>query len=166
MNRLKSLCLMAMMGVVMMVSKEALSFLPNFELVSLLIILYTQVFGKRVIGAMGVFLILEGLLYGFGLWWLMYLYVWPLLMGLCVLFRKMEKGWQWAILSGLYGLAFGSLCALVYLPMGGPAMMVSWIISGLRFDIFHCIGNFLLALLLYRPLKLGLQRVDRSLAGA
>ena len=33
-RRLTDLCLMAMMGTVMVVSKEALAFLPNVELVS------------------------------------------------------------------------------------------------------------------------------------
>lgn len=49
-RRLTDLCLMAMMGTVMVVSKEALAFLPNVELVSLLTILFTLVFRRRVIG--------------------------------------------------------------------------------------------------------------------
>ena len=89
-GRLTNLCLMAMMGTVLVVSKEVLAFLPNVELVSLLTILFTLVFGKRVVGALGVFLLLEGLLYGgFGTWWVMYLYVWPLLALLTWLFRWM-----------------------------------------------------------------------------
>ena len=43
-RRLTDLCLMAMMGTVMVVSKEALAFLPNVELVSLLTFLF-QPFG-------------------------------------------------------------------------------------------------------------------------
>ena len=97
-SRLVDLCLMAMMGTVMVVSKETLAALPNVELVSLLTILFTLVFRRRVLGALAVFLMLEGLLYGgFGLWWLMYLYVWPLLAGLTWLFRWMKHSWQWAV---------------------------------------------------------------------
>ena len=48
-SRLTDLCLMAMMGTVMVVSKEALAFLPNVELVSLWIILFTVVFQRRVL---------------------------------------------------------------------------------------------------------------------
>ncbi len=155
-RRLGDLCLMAMMGVVLLVSKEAMAFLPNIEPVSLLIILFTLVFGSRVIGALAVFLLLQGALYGFGIWWLMYLYVWPLLALLTWLFRWMKRSWQWAVLSGLYGLAFGTLCSLVYLPHG-VAWMISWIISGLPFDLSHGAGNFLLALLLYKPLRRALE---------
>ncbi len=161
-QRLTDLCLMAMMGAVMLVSKECLAFLANIELVSLLIILFTQVFGRRIFGALAVFLLSQGILYGFGIWWLMYLYVWPLLALLAWLFRRMERSWQWAILSGLFGLAFGTLCSLVYLPQGIP-WMISWIISGLRFDLVHAAGNFLLALVLYKPLKAALELLKRQM---
>ena len=141
-RRLTDLCLMAMMGTVMVVSKEALAFLPNVELVSLLTILFTLVFRRRVIGALAVFLLLEGVLYGFGTWWVMYLYIWPLLAGVTWLFRWMKRAWQWAILSGLFGLAFGTLCSLTYFPVGGVQMVIAWIISGLSFDVVHAGGNF------------------------
>ena len=95
----------------------------------------------------------------------MYLYVWPLLAGLTWLFRWMKHSWQWAVLSGLYGLAFGTLCSLVYLPVGGLSMMIAWIISGLTFDVGHAVGNFFLALVLYRPLRRALQEMERRLPG-
>lgn len=159
MKKIFALCLMAIMGVVLAASKEALAFLPNFELVTLLLILFTLCFGRYVIGALGVFLLLEGLLYGFGLWWAMYLYVWPLLAGLAWLFRWMDKAWQWALLAGGYGLCFGSLCALAYLPLGGASMALVWAIAGLPFDFIHAGANFLLALVLYRPLRTALDRL-------
>jgi energy-coupling factor transport system substrate-specific component len=159
MKKIFALCLMAIMGVVLAASKEALAFLPNFELVTLLLILFTLCFGRYVIGALGVFLLLEGLLYGFGLWWAMYLYVWPLLAGLAWLFRWMDRAWQWALLAGGYGLCFGSLCALAYLPLGGASMALAWAIAGLPFDFIHAGANFLLALVLYRPLRTALDRL-------
>ena len=161
--RLVDLCLMALMGVLLAVSKEALAFLPNIELVSLLLIVFTKTFGGRTVGALAVFLLLEGLLYGFGLWWIMYLYVWPILFLLVWLFRKLEKPWQWAVLSGAFGFSFGTLCAFTYLPIGGFPMMFAWIVSGIAFDIPHGIGNFLLALLLYRPLCAALARLSARL---
>ncbi len=162
MARLRSLCAMAMMGVLLAVSKEALAFLPNFEAVSLLTILFTLSFGWRALGAVGVFLAVEGLLYGFGSWWVMYLYVWPLLCLLAMGFHWMKRAWQWAMLSGVYGLAFGALCSLVYLPVGGVRMMVSWIAGGLVFDAAHGAGNFLLMLVLYGPLHRALERLAKK----
>ena len=59
--------------------KYAMSLLPNIEPVSLLIILYTLFLGPKVIYAIIVFVLVEGLIYGFGSWWFSYLYIWPIL---------------------------------------------------------------------------------------
>lgn len=157
--RLVALCAMPMMGVLLVASKEAMAFLPNFEPVSLLVILFTLTCGPLVWGALGVFLLLEGLFYGFGFWWIMYLYIWPLLALLTWLLRRMNRAWQWALFSGLFGLAFGTLCSFAYLPAGGVAMMFAWAVSGLPFDGIHGAGNFLLMLILYRPLRTVLDRL-------
>ena len=45
-KRLVRLCLTAMMGVLLTVSKEVMAFLPNFEPVTLLTVLFTLCFGQ------------------------------------------------------------------------------------------------------------------------
>ena len=160
-KRVLDLCLMAMMGVILTIAKQAMSNLPNLEPVTLLVILFTLTFRKRVIGALLVFLLGQGLIYGFHIWWAMYLYVWPLLALLTWLFRWMTKPWQWAVFAGLYGLAFGSLCALVYLP-NGLSWVLSWIIAGAYYDLGHAVGNFLLTLVLYLPLRRALDKLVQT----
>ena len=160
-KRVLDLCLMAMMGVILTIAKQAMSNLPNLEPVTLLVILFTLTFRKRVIGALLVFLLGQGLIYGFHIWWAMYLYVWPLLALLTWLFRWMTKPWQWAVFAGLYGLAFGSLCALVYLP-NGLSWVLSWIAAGLYYDLGHAVGNFLLTLVLYLPLRRALDKLVQT----
>ena len=160
-KRVLDLCLMAMMGVILTIAKQAMSNLPNLEPVTLLVILFTLTFRKRVIGALLVFLLGQGLIYGFHIWWAMYLYVWPLLALLTWLFRWMTRPWQWAVFAGLYGLAFGSLCALVYLP-NGLSWVLSWIIAGAYYDLGHAVGNFLLTLVLYLPLRRALDKLVQT----
>ena len=72
-------------------AKLALSFLPNIELVTLLIILFTLTVGKKIYYAVFAFVVLEGLLYGFGIWWVMYLYMWPLLAWVTWLLRRKKR---------------------------------------------------------------------------
>lgn len=117
----RELVFLALCTAAMFVSQVALSFLPNIELVSLLVIVYTHAFRRKVLYILYVFALLEGLLYGFTTWWLTYLYVWTILAGLAWAFRRMESPLGWAVLSGAFGLAFGALCELVYLPIIGPA---------------------------------------------
>jgi len=156
----KDIALIGMMIATMEAAKNALAFLPNVELVSLLFILYTLSFGWRVLFVVPVFILLEGTIYGFGLWWLMYLYAWPLLVFVTWLFRRQESVWFWSILSGIFGLCFGALCSIPIFFISGPAAgFASWV-AGIPFDLVHGTANFVLCLILFVPLRKVLRRVE------
>ena len=105
--RVLRLVLSGLMGALLVVSKQAMSGLPNLEPVSLLVILFALELPRETPGAVTVFILLQGVLYGFGLWWAMYLYVWYLLALLAWLLRRMDNALGWAVFSGIYGLCFG-----------------------------------------------------------
>ena len=94
--KVRELVILGLMTAILFIAQVALSFLPNIELVSLLIIVYTLVFGPKVLYVIYAFAVLEGLLYGFSTWWITYLYVWTILAGATWCFRKMESllGWN------------------------------------------------------------------------
>ena len=73
--RVLRLVLSGLMGALLVVSKQAMSGLPNIEPVTLLVILFALELPRETPGAVTVFILLQGVLYGFGLWWAMYLYV-------------------------------------------------------------------------------------------
>lgn len=87
----------AFLAAILVIVQVAFSFLPNIEFVSLLIILYTLVFEKRTVVIIYLFALLEGILYGFGVWWIMYLYVWTILYLLVRIFRKNNSLLLWAV---------------------------------------------------------------------
>lgn len=147
------IALIAMMIATIEVAKNALAFLPNVELVTLLIILYTLFFGKKVLYVIPAFILIEGCIYGFGLWWIMYLYVWPLLAFITYLFRRQESPLFWAVLSGIFGLLFGAFCAIPYIFISGIKGAVAWWIAGIPYDMIHCISNFCLCMILFSPLR-------------
>jgi energy-coupling factor transport system substrate-specific component len=149
----RELAVTALLAAILLAAQVALSFLPNIELVSLLLILYAICFPLRqALMACWVFVLLEGLLYGFGSWWVMYLYIWPLLVLLARQLQRHPSSISAALLSGGFGLSFGALCAIPYALTGGFAYGISWWISGIPFDIAHCLGNAAAALVLFRPL--------------
>ena len=164
-TRVLRLVLSGLMGALLVVSKQAMSGLPNIEPVTLLIILFALELPRETPGAITVFLVLQGVLYGFGLWWAMYLYVWYLLAFLARLLRRMDHALGWAVFSGLSGLCFGGLCAAVYLVAKTPAFALSWWLSGLSYDAMHGVGNFALMLLLYRPLRTALRTAQKQIHG-
>ncbi len=155
----RDIALIGMMTATIEVAKDTLAFLPNVELVTLLIVLYTLFFGRRVFFAIPTFVLLQGLLYGFGLWWIMYLYVWPFLALVTFLFRKQTSLLFWSAFCGLYGLFFGSLCSLPYIIISGPAAALAWWIAGIPFDIVHGISNTILCLVLFKPLHFVLSKL-------
>lgn len=158
------LVLIALMAALLLAVKEALAFLPNVELVSLLILLFGACFSFRVLPAIAVFVALQGVLYGFGVWWFAYLYIWFLLAGAgFLLLRFTQKALPLALLSGTFGLIFGSLTAIPYFFIGGAGAVGAYIVAGLYFDLIHCAANFTLCLLLWKPLLILLTRIKGQL---
>lgn len=155
------------MTAVIVVCKEALSFLPNIELVSFWIILFTLFFGRKVLFAIFAFVLIEGFLYGMGPWWIMYLYTWPLLALIAYLNRKQESVWFWSILSAFFGLFYGLLCSVPYVIIGitddgirsGLYAGFTWWVAGIPWDVAHCVGNFVLMLVLYHPVRNAMRRI-------
>ena len=142
-----------MLGALTYALKTAMAFLPNIEPVSLMVMLFAVVFGKKAFYPITVYVAMEYLHWGISLWSLPYLYIWGLLAFAAYRMRKATHPLAWALLSGVFGLAFGALCTPVCIATGGWAYALSWWISGIPYDIPHCIGNFVLALLLFSPLR-------------
>ncbi|MCC8042153.1 MAG: hypothetical protein LIO69_01265 [Oscillospiraceae bacterium] len=155
----RAIVLSALMGALLIISKQIMSGLPNIEPVSFLIILYSLEFPKETPAGIAVFVLMQGILYGFGIWWFMYLYIWFILMAVTFLFRKIDHILFWAVISGLYGLAFGGLCSLIYITK--PSYALAWWLAGLPYDAVHGIGNFLIMLVLYRPIRKAIQTAKK-----
>ncbi len=157
----KDIALMGMMVAIIEACKFVMASLPNIELTSFWLILFTLFIGWKIVFVVPVFILIEGMIYGFGLWWVMYLYAWPLLVLIVLVFRKQDSVWIFSILSGMFGLCFGLLCSIPYFFIGwingglinGLIMAFEWWIAGIPFDIVHCIANFLLMMIMYRPMR-------------
>lgn len=154
-----------MLGALTFAAKVVMMALPNIEPLSLMVMLFAVTFGRKALYPIYVYVVLEFILYGIHLWSINYLYVWLILAIAAWLLRNMSNPVGWALLSGAFGLFFGLLCAPVYLVSGGPAFAVSWWISGIPFDLMHCAGNFVIALVLFVPMRKLLgqlyQRINR-----
>lgn len=163
-EKIRNIIIIALMSVVLYGVQVAFAFIPNVELVSLLIIIFSLVFGYKVFFIIFVFVIIEGLTYGFGTWWIAYIYVWPILAVFVLIFRRIQSAYLWAFVSGVFGLLFGFLCSLTFLFLGGPQMVFTYWISGIMFDVLHSISNFVVALVLFNPIKSLLLKLYKPLA--
>ena len=155
-----------MLGALTFAAKVAMSALPNIEPVSLFVMLFAVIFGIRCLYPIYLYVVMEILFYGIQLWNVNYLYVWPILALLAWLLRKSDSPLAWAMLSGVFGLCFGLLCAPVYIFTGGIGLAIGWWTSGIPYDLLHCVGNFAMALILFVPLRKLLEKLYHKLQTA
>ena len=87
-DHLRQLIVFAMLGTIMFVSKIVLEFLPNVHLLGALTMTYTIVYRHKALIPIYVYVFLNGLYAGFGLWWVPYLYIWAILWGITMLLPK------------------------------------------------------------------------------
>ena len=146
------------MGALMFAFQVALSGIPNVHITAVLIILTAVFFGWRCMYSIAVFIMLEGFFWGFAMWWFCYWYLWPILGIAAVLMRKNDSALVWAIVAAVHGLIFGALCSIPYLFIGGWQMALSWWISGIPYDVIHCVSNTVLTFVLLPPLRDLLER--------
>ncbi len=138
---------------VLIVAQLAFAFLPNVELVTLLIVLYTIHMRFKAVYVIYVFVFIEGLIFGFSIWWIAYLYVWLVLFIFSYIFRSVDSPIVWSFICAIFGISFGALTSLPYLVTGGVYAMFAYISSGVIFDLIHCVSNFIIAFILFKPLN-------------
>ena len=149
----REICVLALMAALIFGTKVALAGIPNVNLNSVLIILTVVFFGWKALYAVYVYVLLEGLVFGFSIWWFGYLYVWDVLVIAAMLLRKNDSALIWAVTAGIFGLIFGPLMYLEYFAInGGWEMFFAMWVAGIPYDLTHCISNFVLTLVLFRPL--------------
>lgn len=161
----QEMAVFAMCGALMYCSKRLMEVLPNIHLLGMFIMTLTVVYRRKALIPLYLYVLLDGLLSGFSMWWLPYLYIWTILWGVTMLLpRHMPKKVAcvvYPVVCCLHGLAFGTLYAPVQALMFGLnfRQMIAWIAAGLPFDLLHAGGN-LLAGLLILPLSALLQKLQ------
>ena len=161
---LKEIAVFALLGTIMFVSKMLMEFLPNIHLLGVLTIAFTAVYRAKALFPIYVYVFLNGLIAGFGIWWVPYLYIWTVLWGAVMLVpRNLSKKATYiiyAILCTLHGLCFGLLyapCQALFFGLNF-SQTVAWVIAGLPFDLIQAVGNGILSVLIM-PVVSALKRI-------
>lgn len=160
--------LLAALTASVLAAQIGLSFLPNVELVSLLLLIYAIHLPFKDALMVGIlFAVLEALVWGFGDWVVGYMWIWPLWMIMARLLAPLNKDSsdRWAIAGGVWGLLFGFLFSIQHAVLYGFTMGIAYWLRGISFDIIHAVSNYILILLLYKPLSLQFERLYQRLEG-
>ena len=164
----KEIAIFGMLGALMYAAKAIMEPLPNIHLIGVFIVATTVVYRRKALYPLYIFVLLTGLLNGFGMWWIPYLYIWTILWGVVMLLpksleEKKKAPLIYAVICSLHGFLYG----LLYAPM--QAIMynltfdgvVTWWITGLPFDIAHGISNFICGIILIVPFSRLLKKAEK-----
>lgn len=164
----REITIFAMLGALMFCGKLIMEFVPNVHPLGMLVMCFTVVYRKKALIPILVYLILQGVYAGFNIWWIPYLYLWPLLWGATMLLPKNIPAkiaiFVYPALCALHGLLFGTLYAPAQALMFGLSFkgMIAWIIAGFPYDVIHAIGNACAGLLVL-PLSTLLKTLENKI---
>lgn len=164
----RELAVFGMLGTVMYASKVIMEALPNIHLLSMFTIALTAVYRKKALYPIYAFVLITGLLNGFGVWWIPYLYIWTALWGAAMLLPEKKlpekaKPFVYMLLCSAHGFLYGTLYAPAQAILFGLSFegMIAWIIAGLPFDFVHGVSNFFCGALAYPLIRL-LRRLEKQ----
>jgi energy-coupling factor transport system substrate-specific component len=167
------LVLMTMYGALMFVFDIAFEALPNIHGVALIICVITLIYRWKASISIGLYIALNAIFAMSAtisaLWWVPYIYIFPLLwLSIMLIPKKLSlkvKIVLCTIFAGLNGLAFGTLYAPFQAIMFGLSLesMIAWIVAGLPFDLIHMCSNVAMCSLIY-PLYKVVTRLEESRA--
>jgi hypothetical protein len=146
--------LFAILGALMFVSKLLMEALPNIHMLGMLTMVYTLVFRRKALIPIYLYVVLVGVYGGFNAWWVPHLYLWLILWGATMLLPKRLPRAVccvvYPVVCALHGFAYGTLYApfQAFVYHLGWEGMLAWIVSGVKFDILHGLGNFAFGLLI------------------
>lgn len=164
---IREIVVFGMLGGIMYASKVIMELIPNVHLLGVLTIAYTVVYRKKALYPIYTYVILNGILCGFAVWWVPYLYLWALLWGAVMLLPKhIPKNVQpivYMAVCAAHGFLFGTLYAPAQAVLFGLNFkgMIAWIIAGLPWDAVHGVSNFFCGLLIVPIVKV-LQYAEKN----
>lgn len=156
----RDIALAAFFGAALSGIKLALAFVPNVELVTLLLAVLAFAFGARIaVLAALVFCTVE-LYYGITPYVLTYYLHWPILALAFSLPAKLKKPseYHYLVISVALTALFGIQSSLIYILVGSGAGEGFWTrfaanyVAGAWFYVIHVLSNALIFLILFKPL--------------
>lgn len=167
----REIALFGMFGALMFLTKYLMQALPNIHLLALFIAAFTIVYRWKALIPLYVYVLIDGIVGGFVMWWLPYLYIWLTLWGAVMLVSPMlerrhvspkKQAAVYMLLCALHGLAFGAMYAPLQALAYGLSFRatVAWVVAGLWFDLMHGASNFFVGALVL-PLAGLLRKLER-----
>ena len=164
------IALVGIMAATLDCGKLALSFLPNIEVVTLLLALYGYTFGIYGVASALVFVSIEPIIYGFGTWVVSYYVYWPLVaIVFMILSRvKVKNRFVLAGVAVLLTVWFGVLTTLIDIGLFSGFFDNFWYrfgvyyMRGIPFYVAQTVSNAVLFPLLFNYIARKLELLKKT----
>ena len=172
-NAAKTAALVGIMAATIECAKLAMASIPNVEVITLLIAVYSYVFGFVGVLASLVFVMIEPLVWGFGTWIVSYLIYWPLVGTVFLTLGKTKVKNRIAptLFALLLTAFFGILTTLVDIGLFSGYFdnfayrFIVYYSRGITFYLAQLITNLILFPLLFKPLCALLMKIKKRTLG-
>lgn len=150
----REIAVFGMLGALMYASKVLMEALPNVHLLGVFVVALTVVYRKKALYPIYTYVLINGLMAGFALWWLPYLYLWTVLWAWVMLLPRQLppriRPAVYMVVCAAHGFLFGTLYAPAQALLFGLDFhgMIAWILAGLPWDFIHGVSNFFCGLLI------------------
>lgn len=150
--KIKYIVIIAMFSALLSGGKLALMSIPNIEVVTLFIILYSYSFGLKIsLPATLIFCITELFLFGFNTWLISYFIYWPLLsIFSSILAKKAKKTYIYAVFAAFMTVLFGVISSAVDAIIASDAANINFFVMfsgiytrGIVFYVTHIVSNLI-----------------------
>lgn len=159
----KDIIITALFAATLTAGKLALMAVPNIEIVTLFIMLYTVTFGLKIsFPATIVFCFTEGLIFGFNTWLIAYLIHWPLVVLVTFLISKIKYQNYiiyiviGALLTALFGVISSAIDAVISSSIAKINFFVMFSVIYMRGIVFyatHIVSNAIFIAIAFPILK-------------
>lgn len=157
----KHITLIAVCAATLVVGKLALSFIPNIEVVTTLIVVYAYVFGCDALGATTVFCALDIIIYPPSLDVIIsYFIYWNALAGVIILIKALGANREYAFIAAAVAMTalFGLLTSfMAHVVLGLPFLPTY--LAGIPFYVAQIISTLVFMSVGFNPLRRCLEKV-------
>ena len=160
----KKIVLDSLLVALLLAGKEIMAFLPNIEIVTLFLIIFSISMDLKDALLIAIcFATIENLLYGFGLYSISYYFVWLFIVFISYLLKNyLDDEYKAAFLALAFGLLFDLPFSIPFFTLGFNTG-IAYLMNGLLFSLVHAVGNFIICLLLFKPLLKAFKRLLKTI---
>ena len=153
-ERTKRMMLIAMISTVAYVGRMMFSFIPDVQPTTTIIILvtiYIGTFDGLMVSIVSMFM--SNLYLGIGPWTIAQIVAFSAIVAMFHIIKNSRLSLKYYPAVAFFsGLLYGFVISLVQAPFFGWPIFFPYWISGISFDVYHAIGNYVFFIILYKPL--------------